>query len=97
MHLAPAVIRAHVSVGNECNDKVRIGKVRGYALLPLAADLYPLVIPDVIATAMHIADYGQNDIVVSMRIAYKYVWLVTLIGFEILKIAHVFLLPTEEL
>ena len=88
MHLAAAVIRAHIGVGYERNDKMRIGKVRGYALLPLAADLYPLVVPYIIASAVHIADDGQNGIIVGMRIAYEYVRFIALVGLKVLKVAH---------
>ena len=97
MHLAPAVIRAHICIGYERNDKVSIGKVRGNALLPLASHLDAFIIPDIIAAAVHIADYGQNSVIIRVRIAYKYVRLVTLVGLEILKIAHNSLLLTEEL
>jgi hypothetical protein len=76
---------------------VRVCKVRGNTLLPLAADLNAFVIPDVISAAMHVADNGQDRIVIRMRIAYKYVRLITLVGLEILKIAHNSLLLTEEL
>ena len=71
--------------------------MRGYALLPLAADLDALVIPDVISAAMHVADDGQDRVVIRVRIAYKYVRLIALVWLEILKIAHNSLLLTEEL
>ena len=91
MHLAAAVIRAHIGVGDKRNDKVGVGKVRGNALLPLAAYLYPLIVPDVIAAAVHIRDYRQHGLVVCVSIAYENVRFIALVWLKVLKILHNYL------
>ena len=91
MHLPAAVIRAHIGIRDKRDDEMRIHKVRGDALLPLAADLYSLVIPDIIATPVHIRDYRQHNGIVGMGIAYENIRLIALIWLKVFKILHFYL------
>ena len=83
VHLAAAVVGAHVAVGDEGNDELRAGQVAGDALRPLAADLDALVVPDPVAAVVHMRNDAHHRFGIRMGIAYEYVGLVALIGFEI--------------
>ena len=91
VHLTAAIIRAHVGIRDKRHDQMRIGKVRGYALLPLAADLDALIVPDVVAAAVHVAQNGQHLVVVGVCVADENIRFIALVGLKIHKFAHIIL------